>query len=195
MGSRARGALTLSDDATARGSRLYLLLRAVGAFCLNLFGALVGTLLIEAPLEHVVLGSSLRTSLFRLDILNSVCAFALGCFAFRKWRSASSKWVWVAGLCWFCQRLVLSPDGSHVVLWEIAATRSVLFVDRAAIANWVFYTVFSLRAVFYSAGAWSAAVGGDLWARRARAEGTGESRRTFGDGGVPRSTGSDGWRG
>jgi hypothetical protein len=54
------------------------LLRSAGAFLVNLIAAVVGTLLIEAPLEHFVSNASVRGSLFRLDVLNSVSAFGLG---------------------------------------------------------------------------------------------------------------------
>jgi len=107
---------------------------------------------------------SVRASLFRLDVLNLVCAFGLGGLVFRKWRSSASKWVWIAGLCWFCQGIVSSSD--HVVSWEAAATKSVMFLDEAAIASWILYTLFSIRVVSYSAGAWFGFLVGALWDRQ-----------------------------
>jgi hypothetical protein len=135
-------------------------------FVFHLAVAVLGTLVVESPFERSMVGRSVRASLFRVDLLTSACAFGLGYLVFQRWRPAVAKWVWVAGLCWFSQRVLFPPDGNHVVLWEVAATRSVLFADWAAMQNWTLYTLFSLRVISYSAGAWSSSLVGDLWKRR-----------------------------
>jgi hypothetical protein len=127
-----------------------------------------------------MVGNSVRSSLFRVDLLTSVSALGLGYFVFQRWRPAAAKWVWVVGLCWFCQRVVFPPDGNRVVLWEVAATRSVLFTDWAAISNWTLYTLFSLRVILYSAGAWSSLLVGNLRERRRAARRSGEPSKWSG---------------
>lgn len=159
------GALILLHRVTKRALLLRLLSLAP-AFFLHLGLAVIGTLIVESPFERAMVGRSVTASLFRVDLLTSVCAFGLGYFVFQRWRPLAAKWVWVVGLCWFSQRVIFPPDGNRVVLWEVAATKSALFTDWAALSNWTLYTLFSLRVIFYSVGAWCSSLRKDLLERR-----------------------------
>jgi hypothetical protein len=135
-------------------------IRQAGAFLSHLFVAVIGTAVAEDALRSHFRYNSLRQSLLTSDAINALTAFALGYAAcrfasYRKWPANTSKWVWVAGLCWFGQRVVFAPNEHHIPVWEISATSSVL-PDYGDLSNWAGYTVPFLRTVFYSAGArWS----------------------------------------
>jgi hypothetical protein len=133
-----------------RRAALLCFLRTAGAFLLNVLIALFGTARLESPFDHFALVASSRQSLFNEDLLNGVFAFGVGYSVFRMWRAATSKWVWIAGLCWFGRKVL--PGGGHVVFWETAATKSV-FLDIPSLVNWSIYTLPCLRTLFYSAGA------------------------------------------
>jgi len=126
--------------------------RPSGAALLDVFLAVIGTQIVQSPFERFTKVSSLGQSLLIEDLITSAAAFGLGCSFFRWLRPATSKWIWIAGLCWFGQRVLFPPDGNHVVFWEISATRSV-FPDLQALNNWATYTLPCLRTCFYSAGA------------------------------------------
>jgi hypothetical protein len=128
-------------------------LRAAGLFLLNAVVAVLGTAIIESPFEHYAHVSSLRASLLIMDLLSAAFAFGVGYSVYWRWRPAASKWVWIAGVCWFGQRAVLPLDGHHVLIWEIYATNSV-FPDFERLGKWSLYTLPLLRTIFYSAGAY-----------------------------------------
>jgi hypothetical protein len=111
-------------------------------------------MILELPFERFTVVSSLRESMFIMDLLTSACAFGLGWIVYYRWRPAAAKLVWAIGLCWFGQRALFPPDGNHVVLWEVFATRFGS-PDWAAMGNWTLYTVLPLRLMFYSAGAFA----------------------------------------
>ncbi len=71
-----------------------------------------------------------------------------------------SKWVWVAGLCWFAQRAArfwleqrafsVMMSG-HTVYWEMSGFGCG--VDIESCRDWALYTLQLLRTGFYSVGA------------------------------------------
>ena len=118
--------------------------------------ALFGTLIVQAPFERLMVTNSIRNSLFRVDLLTCVAAFVLGLAVCSRSKFRGAKWIWVFGVCWFMSKVVFGPDGRHIVLWEVEATRLWSYTDMQALANWTLYTLFSLRLVMYSLGAWTA---------------------------------------
>ena len=102
------------------------------------------------------------------DLVDAAIAFALGYFVYHRWRFASAKWLWVAGICLFAQRAVrfgfeqhgpLSVlNGSKSLYWEMSGVGCLS--DRSVCPDLV-YTFTLLRTIFYSAGAWFC-----LWFRR-----------------------------
>jgi hypothetical protein len=152
--------------ADKRSSKALRRLRILGTFLLGLAIAVLGTAIVDSPFERYTVGASLRASMFRMDVLTGCFAFGLGYGVFRKWKFETSKWIWIAGLCWFGRRFLLPPDGNHVLSWEIFATRSV-FTDWVAMGNWSIYTMPLIRSVSYSAGALACSVIGGRAARQA----------------------------
>jgi hypothetical protein len=95
----------------------------------------------------------------REDLLSAAAAFGLGYFVYRRWKSASSKWVWLAGVCWCAGGALLTLDGNHgTVFWTAP---NVLLLDfntndgysLSSLENWTGYILPLLRTVFYSIGA------------------------------------------
>jgi hypothetical protein len=98
----------------------------------NLLTAVVGTSIIDTPLVGYIRPAKLtiRSMALTEDFLSAVVAFGLGYFVYRRWKSASSKWVWLAGLCWFAWGALLTLDGKHgSILWEASPNVSVLDVN------------------------------------------------------------------
>jgi hypothetical protein len=136
-------------------------LRIAGLFLANLFAAVVGTAVIEAGISF---GISNPKTIGLLVAKDLIVAFALGYFSYFKLKSATAKWVWVAGLCWFGQRAIglwldqgtvrrltgnhdMAPSG---LLWPTA--------DAQSFSNWITYTIPFIRTVFYSAGAFCCSI-------------------------------------
>ncbi|MBZ5608774.1 MAG: hypothetical protein LAP38_10975 [Acidobacteriia bacterium] len=137
------------------------LVRGAGVFALNMLIALVVTEVVVFPFKHFNVETR-RESILREDFLSSVAAFGLGYVVFRRWRTSSSKWVCLAGLCWFgwgaiqawiAQQAAASVlYRSHVDLWRMSGMGCY---DFASCRDWLDYTLPLLRTVLYSAGAFS----------------------------------------
>jgi hypothetical protein len=145
------------SEAEEGRSKTFGRLRILGTFILGVAVAVFGTAIVDSPFERYTVGASLRASMFRMDVLTGCFAFGLGYGVFRTWKLKTSRWVWIAGLCWFGQRSLLPPDGIHVLSWETVATRSA-FTDWVAMGNWSIYMLPLVRTVFYSAGAFACSV-------------------------------------
>lgn len=94
------------------------------------------------------------------DLLSAAAAFGLGYFVYRRWKSASSKWVWLAGLCWFAWGALLTLDRNDgTILLEASSNVSVYdfnindLYSRSSLENWTGYMLPLLRTIFYSTGA------------------------------------------
>ena len=93
------------------------------------------------------------------DLLSTAAAFGLGYFVYRRWKPASSKWVWLAGLCWFAWGALLTLDGNHgTILWKPPNVSVLDFninnlYNVRSLENWSGYMLPLLRTVFYSTGA------------------------------------------
>jgi hypothetical protein len=117
------------------------LLRFVGLFLANLLAAVLGTAVIESAIPpHSGLGA--------LFVKDSVVAFALGYFVYRLLKSATGKWVWIAGLCWFGERAL--------GLWLDQSTVRTMTGNHGVaipVLDWINYGVPFLRTALYSLGA------------------------------------------
>jgi hypothetical protein len=67
--------------------------------------------------------------MWKQEWLNAAASFGLGYSVYRLWQPPSAKWVWVAGLCWFAQRMVRFwleqrafsvLGGGHTIYWEMS---------------------------------------------------------------------------
>jgi hypothetical protein len=146
-------------------------LQAVWVFLANLLTAAVGTAIIATPLAVDIRSTKLtiRTMVLREDLLSAAAAFGLGYFVYRRWKPASSKWVWLAGLCWFAWGALLTVDGNHgTILWK---PPNVSFLDfnmnnlysLSSLENWIGYMLPFLWTIFYSTGAFCCSrVGGAM---------------------------------
>jgi hypothetical protein len=122
----------------------------LAAFATNLAVAVFGTALLESPFERYAVVASGRQSFFNMDIMTSLFALGLGASIYQLLKTVTAKWIWVVGLFWYLQQLIIDPK--HVLLWEIEATKSA-FLDFQASANWSLYTLPCLWISFYSMGA------------------------------------------
>jgi len=119
---------------------------------LNLVAAIVGTGLAEGAFWRFIHFSSLGWAPMALeDLVTSATAFGLGYVVYAQWQPAASKWLWLAGLCWFVPRALLMLDGTHGSFWEITGPSFQL--GPRSLDNWFEFTLPCLRTIFYSLGA------------------------------------------
>jgi hypothetical protein len=98
--------------------------------------------------HQIGIGDRLRrnTHLLMEDFFTAAVAFGLGYCVYRRWQPSASKWVWVAGLCWFGQRALLMLDGRHGAIWEVSGITSVFdSFDIESLTNWGGFTIPFLR--------------------------------------------------
>jgi hypothetical protein len=141
--------------------------RTTGLYLLNLVVAAVVTDMLASPFLHTASDGTMATMLKR-DVVNGLAAFGLGYFVYRRWRQGSSKWVWVAGFCWFGQRAVRlwfapSPFGilypDHTVFRQLSGSGCNSEMIQSC-SDWIVYTLPLLRTTFYSFGAFCCSIVG-----------------------------------
>jgi hypothetical protein len=132
-----------------------------GLFLLNCAVALLGTAMLASGFRIAWDSKAITASLLKETIVDGAVAFGLGYFVYRRWQWASSRWVWLAGLAWFGQRVIgfyieqhgplNALHGSIPVFGEMSGSRCAS--DSRSCIDWIVYTLAFLRTAFYSAGA------------------------------------------
>ncbi len=113
-------------------------LRVIASFVGNWLTAVIGTAIWSAGLYRIFHARTVGGVYLKEIFLSAVIAFLLGYFVFYRWKSVPAKWVWVVGVVGLAWRATLrSPTtpGETVSLYSL---------------DWT-----SVRAIFYSLGAWS----------------------------------------
>jgi hypothetical protein len=136
------------------------LVRDAGVFLLNLLLAFLGATSFEGPLYDLPRWKEPKALLLTEYLLSAAISFALGYFVYHRWQPAPSKWLWLAGFCWFGLGAFLTLRGRSVlegktggIYWGMSGIGCVYDVRSVSCANYFNYTVPSLRVVWYSAGA------------------------------------------
>jgi hypothetical protein len=123
------------------------LIRRVGRFLLNLLIAVMGTAVIESGFHP-----AFRPGSFAL--LDAVAAFGLGCTVNYRWRLGQWQWVGFAGLCWFGLGIFrLWADGAPAIYRVLSGLGCVYDQSAVSCTYFPLFTLLSIRAVCYSAGA------------------------------------------
>jgi hypothetical protein len=139
------------------------LLRIAGLFLANLFAAVFGTAVMESGIALKIFHpKTLNGSLLAEEFTSSIVAFVLGFFGYRFLKSATAKWVWIAGLCWFGQRVlglwldqsaVRTLTGDHgIAIWGLPWSHPRPD-DSLGLSIWTGFTLPFLRTMFYSGAA------------------------------------------
>jgi hypothetical protein len=138
-------------------------IRNVGSFLVNLLAAMVGTYVAQAPFtRYVHFSPPYRTAMLRADVLTSAVAFGVGFAVYIRWKPVVSRWLWIAGLCWFVCGTFLKLNGNGRSVFDDFGGRSP--TDSEMFVRWSAFTVPFLRTVLYSAGAFCCS----RWLSRAR---------------------------
>jgi hypothetical protein len=134
--------------------------RSVGLFVLNCALAAFVSGIVISPIRYHQ--RTFEAFLVESGLVESIIAFGVGYFVYRRWQWSQAKWVWVAGVCWFSQRAVLfwlsqhgplsAIHGSHSVFWEMSG-KGCSFNAESCHDRWD-YTLPCLRAIFYSIRSW-----------------------------------------
>jgi hypothetical protein len=141
------------------GSANRSVFRPLGSALLNLVVATVGTGLAEGAVwRWVHFSSPWRGPMMAEDLVSSATAFGLGYCVYARWEPTASKWLWLAGLCWFTPRALLMLDGTHGAIWELAGPD--FHIGTMSFDNWIESTLPCLRTIFYSLGAYCSARSG-----------------------------------
>lgn len=121
-------------------------------FLLNLAAATFGPILFEPSYKLYRLSESTTwPKVVLVDLINGVLAFGMGYYFYQRFRTESSKWVWIVGLWWWSTRFTEVLDGQHGTIWEFSSRMSNTDVSSAI--TWATFTIPFLRTAFYSAGA------------------------------------------
>jgi len=137
---------------------------SIVSLLLNLLAALMATSIAQSPFARFIhFAPPYRPAMLRADVLIVLVAFGMGFAVYRRWRPEVSKWLWLAGVCWYVPRTLLTLNvNQDSVLDDRGGATSPTFQD---LAHWREFTVPCLRLAFYSAGAYCCS----LWLNRTRA--------------------------
>lgn len=114
--------------------------RMLSAFIGNFLVATLGTAISEDEFYNLYHPISREGAYARELILSVAVAFLLGGFVFYMWQSRAAKWIWIFGVCGLICLLIGSWGQTPLILdW---------------FTTWWSLSVFSMRAIAYSAGAW-----------------------------------------
>ena len=140
------------------------LFRYSGIYLLNLFLAFFGATSLEEPLYGVFHWKAPTAILMKEYVLSGGISFALGYFVYHRWRTAPSRWLWVAGVLWLGLAAVLVLGGRSVfdgmastIYRGMSGIGCVPDVGSIDCANYFNYMMPSLRVIWYSMGALSCA--------------------------------------
>lgn len=126
--------------------------RAAVSLLLNLFAALMATSLAQSPFVRLIhFFPPYRAAMLRAQAVISVVAFGMGFAVYLRWRPEVSKWLWLAGLCWYLPRTLLTLGHHHSLDPDGTYDGGPTYQDIVA---WAEFTGPCLRLVFYSAGAY-----------------------------------------
>ncbi len=82
-------------------------------FLLNCLAAIFGTVLFEAGFWNLFHPRTPGGIYVKQIVLSATVAFLLGSFVFYRWKYATSKWIWMVGICGFALHaisLAILPD-------------------------------------------------------------------------------------
>jgi len=140
-------------------------LRIVGMFLLDTLTAVIGAAILEASLFKTIPAHSMAGAIRKQWILSILCAWFIGFFMFRAWRSETAKWAWAVPATWFvfgCL-LVLGSTYEHTVqsggsplanFWaQLSGSACDSGIRASGCRNFFVFTVSFIRAVSYSTGA------------------------------------------
>ncbi len=110
-------------------------------FLLNCLAAIFGTVLFEAEFRNIFHPRTPGGIYVREIVLSAAVAFLLGSFVFYRWKYATSKWIWMVGICGFALHAI-----SLAILPDLHQSVRGLILSMTLDAM-------SVRVVFYSLGA------------------------------------------
>jgi hypothetical protein len=131
----------------------------------HVFAAVIGTAILENSFAGY---TASRAAVLKADFINAALALALGFFVYLTRPRAAPKWTWVVGVSWFIWGVFLFARGRlhGTIFWELSwydadfdvQNPSNDFYSWHSFENWGTYTLPLLRTVFYSVGAYGAAI-------------------------------------
>lgn len=112
---------------------------AAGSCLANLAVAVLGTSLMEGELTGLYHAENASARYIKELLLSAVAAFLLGAVVRYKWRTATAKWIWVAG--------------AFGLLFRIAyAFSQIATFQQQEVRGWAALTFVCVRTIFYSLG-------------------------------------------
>ena len=144
--------------------------RVVGWILGDLASALIGTNALESELGHIFPTHSRADLITKHDMLSAFAALVIGYIVWTLRPHESAKWLWIGGVLWAAQRILLfwyqsrmlrAMGASHSVYWEMSG-QGCQSGFTPSCNSWLFYTIFAMRTTCYSAGAWC---GASRWLR------------------------------
>lgn len=129
--------------------------RTIGIFLLHLLAATFGPAGVESLLWSVI-GQPHSFSAIegREWIFSLVTAALIGYFVCKRWPSPTAVWVWTLPVALLIIRIAMYSGASHDGTISSHFLRPDCPTDIAECQDFLLFTVFSIRAVAYSAAAW-----------------------------------------
>jgi hypothetical protein len=140
-------------------------LRIVGMFLLDTLTAVIGAAILEASLFKITPTHSIAGVIRKEWILSILCAWFIGFFMFRTWRSETAKWAWALPTTWFVFGCLVALGSLHEHsallggsalgnFWvQLSGAECDSGLRAPGCRNFFLFTISFIRAVSYSTGA------------------------------------------
>ena len=90
--------------------------RWIAVFAGNFLAAMLTTRIFDEEVSHAFRAHTAAGALEREYALSAIIALVLGYFVYYKWQSEPGKWIWVAGVLWFGERVLSTRQAYSSVL-------------------------------------------------------------------------------
>ena len=137
--------------------------RAVGLFVIDTATAVIGPAVIETSIRRLFLPHSIPAIVLKEWCLSITLAAVMGWLMYRTWQSSTAQWIWVLAVLWFSFGALAFFGGPHES--SVFFTGSTLWSNFSGIdcaghpascRDFFAFSVPLIRALSYSAAAWSA---------------------------------------
>ncbi|GEM_PF-770872 len=140
--------------------------RSFGLVLLDIFIAMLGTAILQSPLERTIPAHTINSVIAREWILSFLCAAVLGFIAYWRLRSKTSVHVWIVAAIWFGFGIIINAVEIHphsvmdplinsrVSFWShFSGQGCVNGIRSRECMNFFVFTLVFIRTAAYSIGA------------------------------------------
>ena len=120
---------------------------------IHLVIAVIGTAILDTSLRRRLAPDSFSGIIWTECLLSIICAMGIGFSVWRLWHNSAAMYTWIPAAAWFAFGFVATL-GRNDILGRLLPFGSGGTFGAAEIRSFFAFTVYLIRAIFYSLGAY-----------------------------------------